>query len=176
MIVAVGMFGCASPKEKVTKSSPDKKISSQTINARDFSDEYKGEKNELLWNLKVDVGRFIVPQSGSKRGTTGSGTDVSGEIFDKGKVNCRYKAAHGDAINSPMNRTLTLSGHVEIDAVDPPGRLICDHLVYDGIKRFFKATGHVQVLGTLGTKGTLDEVWATPDLTKIASPQLFNQP
>jgi hypothetical protein len=180
ILVTALLVGCSSttkpPTKKTTKPPIKKKPAPLIINATNVFDEYKGAKNELLWNLKIENGTFNVAQAGSKAGTTGSGTNVSGEIFDKGKVNCRYKAKHGEAVNTPTNRKLTLNDQVEVDAVDPPGRLLCDKLIYDGIKKFFIATGHVQVLGTLGTKGTLDEVWATPDLTKIASPELFNQP
>lgn len=146
------------------------------IDAKTVKVEYKGAKNELLWTANIDLARFRQNPQQTRRGTTGTMTGVSGEIFSNSQVSCRYKSVHGTAVNNPTRRILTLTDQVQIDAVEPPGKLLCDKLIYDGIKKVFRAIGHVQVLGAIGSKGTLDEAWATPDLTRVASPELFDQP
>jgi len=87
---------------------------------------------------------------------------------------CDFKSDHGYA--DDVLKILTLTDHVRVSGREQKGVLECDKLVYYGNQKFFKATGHVRVLGTMNTVGTLEEVWATPDLKKIATPDMFNQP
>jgi len=134
----------------------------------------KDKKNEKFWTIFWQTGEVTISSSGGGRLQTGLLHGVRGEIYKKNSVVCRYKADNGTADDA--TRILVLTDHVQIDSVSPHLTLTCDKVVYEGNKKFFKATGHVQVLGTMGTMGTLDEVWATSDLTKIASPSLFNQP
>jgi len=100
--------------------------------------------------------------------------EVNGQIFKEEVVACTFSAKHG-SMNSQSN-ILILTDNVHINAQDPKGTLTCDTLTYDGKKKFFKAHGHVQIAGTMGTMGPFDDVWATPHLDKVASPDRFDQP
>ena len=97
---------------------------------------------------------------------------VTGEIYNDKGVACKFKSDRGAANN--LTKTLTLIDRVQVDSGDPKATLQCDRLIYDGNRKFLKAQGHVMATGTMRTVGTIDEVWATPDLKKIATPDMFD--
>lgn len=105
---------------------------------------------------------------------TGKMKGVWGEIYKAKHVACTFKSDQGDA--SQATQILTLNDHVVVVAKDPIATLTCDRLVYYGAQKFFKAIGHVQIVGTTSSVGTIDELWATPDLKKFATPDMFKQP
>ncbi len=114
-----------------------------------------------------------MPKSGEKPGATGSFKGVSGQIYKTSPV-CDFSSGSGYA--DDIAKILTLTNNVQIVGLKQKTTLTCDKLVYYGNQKFFKAQGHVRILGTMNMVGTLEEVWATPDLKKIASPDMFNQP
>jgi hypothetical protein len=176
ILAALALFGCSQPKQTSPVTKKAEPPTAHIIEGKTGTTVYRGSKDEVLWTASWDRGEIRLPPTGAKTGTFGSTTNVSGAIYERGKISCLYKADQSFAVNAPRKKTLVMTNHVSVDSADPKGTLLCDKLVYDGIKKFFIATGHVQVLGTLGAKGTLDEVWANPDLTEIASPELFEKP
>lgn len=82
-------------------------------------------------------------------------------------------------LTRPYVKFLTLTGHVRIDAhvtVDAKERqttLTCDRLEWYAKEKLMKAFGHVEVSGTLGQLSGLNEVWASPELKTIATPNMF---
>lgn len=174
-LVAVGVIvGCAPPKP-ATKG-PAKPVAASKPNLIDVTAGDAttiGKNNERIWRVYWTTARVSVP-GGAQQINTGSMNGVHGQIFRKDSVVCSFKSDHGWADNT--DKVLTLTDHVRIESQKPPILLLCDKVVYDGNRKFFRAVGHVHVLGTMGTVGTLDELWATPDLNRIASPGLFKQP
>lgn len=101
----------------------------------------------------------------------GSMTGVSGYLFDKGKKGSTFRSDEGVA--NSTKKLLTLTGNVRVVSPDPSGVLTCDRLFYDASKEVLHAQGHVRVVGKVGTVGTLSEILATKDLSRIATPDMF---
>ena len=108
-----------------------------------------------------------------KAGAKFSGEIVTGEIFKDNKVSCTFSAVNGEGDRD--SEILTLTNRVRVVSKAPACTVTCDKLIYYGDKKFFKAIGNVHVLGTMGSVGTIDEVWATADFQRIATPDMFNQ-
>ncbi len=134
----------------------------------------RGNRNEKVWLVHWSKAKILVPSDSGTKLKTGAMVGVHGEIFKKNNVACRFRSDDGDADNT--QKILVLRHHVRIESPQPVVTLLADRVVYDGVRKLFKAKGHVQVQGTMGTVGTLDEMWANQDLTRIGSPGLFKQP
>jgi hypothetical protein len=105
---------------------------------------------------------------------------VNGTIYQDGAESCRFSA--DSAIAEPARPdpkwpldVLTLTGHVSIHSLKPAGNLFCDQLRAEMASHIIKAKGHVHFDTSNGVVGTLPEAWATQDLKKITSPELFNE-
>ena len=126
-----------------------------------------------LWNVAWKTGEVTITPGDKSTGATGNMIGVSGEIYKKGKTACTFTSDKGGV--DKLKTILTLIGHVKLVTKDPTATLECDRMVYDGKLKIVKAYGHVRISGTSNTEGTIDELWATPDLKKLASPDLFYQ-
>lgn len=99
---------------------------------------------------------------------------VSGMIFQGTKTASKFRADTGQG--DQKSQILTLSDHVVVTSADPEATMQCDRMVYDGKKKLIRAIGNVRVTGTMSTQDAIKELWATPDLKKIATPEMFAQP
>jgi lipopolysaccharide assembly outer membrane protein LptD (OstA) len=99
---------------------------------------------------------------------------VTGTIFQAQRPVTTFRADRGEADRT--HQMLTLEDHVRVTAIKDGSRLNCDRLVYDARGKFYRATGHVTILGPAGQVGTLSEVLTTPDLAVVATPELFPLP
>jgi len=98
---------------------------------------------------------------------------VTGEIYQHIQTSSTFQAKQGQG--DQVNQRLTLNGSVQVTSKDPAITLTCDRMVYDGKTKIIKAIGNVRVMGTMSTEDTIKELWATPDLKKIATPDMFYQ-
>lgn len=175
------MVGCAA-KDHDSKGSPKAPltIKAKTDNQFEVIKTHNGEatdrgtKDERLWTIYWVDGDIDLPAKGPQKLDKGTMTDVHGQIYKDPVVASTFKAKHGTADREAQ--ILTLTDQVEMISNDPDFTVTCDKVIYDAKKKIIKALGHVQVSGTLSTVGTIDELWATPDFKKIASPSLFEQP
>jgi lipopolysaccharide assembly outer membrane protein LptD (OstA) len=99
--------------------------------------------------------------------------EVSGQVFRDGKLVSTFSADKANA--DPDSQVLILTGHVVVVSVEHNATLHCDRLRYEARQKVYKAEGNVLVKTESGAKGTLSEAWATTDLTKVATPDLFGQ-
>lgn len=107
-------------------------------------------------------------------GVTGN---VSGTIYTQGPCTFTALSARGSK-SSPKSQVLdilTLTGDVAIHCQKPAGDLFCDRLTMNMTTHLVQALGHVRFKTASGLQGTMPEAWATQDLTRIASPQLFRE-
>lgn len=140
-------------------------------------------ERKSLWFVEWDSARIDVVDS-PKNDLLGGGRleRVRGYLFDEGKPGSTFRGDRG--VGDKEKKTLTLRGNVHVVAPDkdasgkksntPAAELTCDQIVYDAEKKVIRALGHVKVTGEIGTIGTLSEVWATPDLNRIATPDMFD--
>jgi len=103
---------------------------------------------------------------------------VSGTFYDKDEPVATYSADSGQA--DKATNLLRLRGHVHLVTVPKPKEtettLTCDNLEWHSDQRIVKAFIRVTVRGSKGTIGPMDEVWGSPTLNLIATPDLFSKP
>lgn len=102
---------------------------------------------------------------------TGNLTKVSGVLYSDGKPESSYVAdyAHADK----QSELLELKGHVVVTRLESKVTLSCNSLTYSSSKNKIVAKGDVGALAPGYEFGTLPELWATADLTQIATPDLY---
>lgn len=106
----------------------------------------------------------------------GSMEQVTGEMYGKGKPVNSFRAARAKA--DRKTQILSAEGDVLVFSKEFAAKLACRRLEWDAKKNVVKAMGAVVVTGTKGqgTVGPVPELWATPDLRIVATPDLFQQP
>jgi hypothetical protein len=108
---------------------------------------------------------------GEKGVFSGAMESVSGTLYSKGKPVSRFAAKIARA--SKLSQILSLEQVVTISSQNPKGVLYCDTLEWDNKRSLLRAKGNVRFDGESFTLGTAPEIWATPDLSVIATPDQF---
>lgn len=174
--------GCAKPAHNEAKKPKEEKpleLPVQTVETNSGSTtQFSADPTrERQWDVAWEKAEVDFAKKGPSAGTM---QGVSGKIYQKNAVASTFRAQSGLA--DKAKQTLMLVDDVHVYSPDPKdpskndGELMCDRLVYDAAKKIVKAQGHVRFVGTVGTIGTLSEVWATPKLDKVATPDLFDTP
>ncbi len=124
---------------------------------------------------------MLLQQGGAATGTL---KGVTGEIYDKGELSSRFSGDDGEADQS--KQTFVLRGHVMVTSkVKPKGKreipaemkemkLTAAVIRWDPLAKKFKATGSVMISGPSYEMGPYPEIWATPDLNKMGTPDRFS--
>lgn len=151
---------------------PDNDKSRVTISAGSGSVDYytNDAKRELVYSISwkggsattVDSKRFYYKL-----------TDVSGSLYKDGKVASTFTADSGEADQSAGR--LSLMGDVEINSAvsKQKGTLNCEKMSFAEEDRIIKFSGGVHLNGQGFSLGEFDELWSTPDLMVISTPELF---
>ncbi len=105
----------------------------------------------------------------------GTMVGVSGTIFEKDKPAATFTSEEGEADKSGTSK-LTLRGHVRVISTDGQSELTCDKVVWLVDEKTIKASSLVKVRGRNGIVGPMDDLWATPDLKRVATPDMFGKP
>lgn len=101
----------------------------------------------------------------------GSMQKVSGDLFGKGPKPTKFTADTGKA--DKIEERLELNGRIEVRSPEPPGVLRCDRLVWDAKNQRIQAYGNVRFDGEAFSLGPASEVWASPDLSTVATPEMY---
>jgi hypothetical protein len=172
LLMAVACHGCApsAPKSKlVDKVKPILKQPLTVVTPDgEATERSNGPGREPLYhvtwrNAKVDVS--------DKGPFAGRMEGVKGEMYHKGQVSNTFGADYANADRN--TRLLTLTGHVQLISKADQIVLTCDKVEWLVKEKIVKATGHVKAVGNFGSVGVADELWATPDLKVIATPDSF---
>lgn len=181
LLVVSGCVGksSSSGSKSTTKKPEPPAISSQTIHTTEGSGTFNDDSpnRNPLWDLKW---KAVTAEAGEK-GTALVDT-VSGTLYAKAKgagsePSTATFSADGAKVEQAIKR-LTLRGNVTIVSREPKATLTCNEIVYEApnkTNRVVKARGRVLVQFESGTLGPIDELWATPDLNKIATPGMFRE-
>lgn len=190
-------FGCGKPaaKKGEEKKPPEKAQKNPlipdhiTVNTNAGNATVRSpESHDILYTAKWQGARVT---AGAEGVLSGSMEGVEGELYDKKRAST-FKA--DDAVAHRESMKLTLTGHVTITAIDTGphlgkepevkrATLTCDKVEVEWVTdekkttaSVVKASGNVQVVGAFGTLSGLNEIWATPDLTTVATPSMFKKP
>ncbi len=178
MLCAV-MAGCASapPKPSVepSASAPSKPTEEEVPEDRNFASgavtvTARNEEGEIAWVLRAKNSSVHV-ESGSEIDAVATG--VTGELFEKGKIASRYQSDKGEA--NDVKRTLQLDGRVKITSEAQKVVLTADRVEWMEDRQMISARGSVWVKSADYEMGPLPELWATPDLKRVGSPDRFKK-
>jgi len=98
---------------------------------------------------------------------------ITGELYEAGKIASRYQAQKGTA--NDVKRILKMSGQVKITSEARKVVLTAESVEWMEDRQMISARGSVWVKSDVYEMGPLPELWATPDLTKIGSPDRFKK-
>jgi len=189
---------CSAPKAVPNEKEKEKPVIGQVkINTSNGEAiERKVPSREISYHIKWETAQVA---AGDKGISAGRMDTVSGEMYDKGEVVNTFKADHADADRS--KQLLILTGHVQVDSKGnqdastvpvqgsqaPPAqksaRIVCERLEWHAVEKVFlgrryysgtvKAFHNIDLTGSYGVISGLDELWATPDLTHVGTPEMF---
>ncbi len=170
--------GCSSQKAEPVapeKPPPDQKAEPevQTINLGVSSaDRFGGKENQTrLWTVRWKSAVLDLAKEGGQ--LTGKMSDVTGDIFKAQKVVSTFQSDR--SIVDKNNEILVLEGRAKVISKETKTTMTCDRIRYEAAKELIRASGDVKVVGTSGTISGLQEVWMTPDLKVIATPDMFKR-
>lgn len=154
----------AKPKP-ATKPPETRSVATQggTITRRDPA------KGEALWTVKWEGAKLDFTD---EKRFGGQMFGVSGTMYDKGEPVTDFRAEQ--AIASKEDETLALSGKVELVSRTQGAKLTCGSVRYLGIEARIDAQDDVRVENKIYTMGPFAKVSTNPDLTFIATPEMFN--
>jgi hypothetical protein len=173
------LAGCgSSPKDAPAKKAPPKEEKTEapkptSINLGEGSaDKMGGAQNQVrLWTVKWKSAQMDFYQTG--KNFAGTLNDVTGSIYDNGSTASTFEGVRSRA--DKAKEVLILEGKVKVISQKPRLTLTCDRMTYSAKDRIVRAHGHVVVRGESGTISGLQDVWATPELDVLGSPEMFRK-
>lgn len=96
---------------------------------------------------------------------------VTGTIYHEGEAVSDFRADSGRA--EKESERLTLDGNVRITARKGGGVLTCESLEWLPSRRLVAAKGKVRFEDDVYEAGTFSELWATPEMDAIGTPDRF---
>jgi hypothetical protein len=127
-------------------------------------------KREKLWDLTWTAGNVALPGPNQ---TQAQLANVSGSLYLEQKVAGTYRGDVGTA--DEAKQVLTLRGNVQLTSVQYGAVLTCDEIRYEGDRKLVRAKGHVRVVNKDGRMTNDAELWATADLEKVGTPDIFSK-
>ncbi len=172
LVFLVVLAGCAAPP--AAKPAKPKPVEKPTTILKSNSGEtvaFAPDKKERMWNVRWE--RAEIRGVETKKSVTDLEV-VNGEFFRGDAVQGTYKADSGRAEQEASK--LYLSGNVSVTAIPFKAVLTCRSATYDGVKKELRAVGNVVVTFPDGRIELGEEIVATPDLTRIGTPETFFRP
>lgn len=128
----------------------------------------KDEDGRVSWTMQADDSRLVIPESGAM---TSMAESVTGQVYEGGKVSSRYTARAGTADQG--QKTAVLTGSVEVTHESTGRVLRAARVVYSEARRRFEASGSVTVSSGEVRIGPFAQLYATPDLKRVGTPDRF---
>lgn len=174
LLLSLCLAACAKPK-KPEGDKPKKEdkpiIGSVGIGAGNTTIYSTSDvKSPPSFTLKWTKGSFD-----AEKGGIGSGrlTEPSGTIFSGAKPSSTYRADEGEAIKA--QKRLNMRGDVTLRSLDGTQTLKAPEAEYRGDVKLVRAMGGVVATGPFGTLSGVPELWATPDLRLIGTPDMVSK-
>lgn len=132
---------------------------------------HSGEANrKKRWTIRWKESQFETHEEGRVSGVM---KGVTGTIFRNDRPVSDFSADRG--IARKENDVLSLEGKVRMISRDPKGELICDRLDWQPDADRIEAKGNVRGTMSGWRMGVFPELWCTPDLRTVATPDLFGK-
>jgi hypothetical protein len=130
----------------------------------------EGAKRELTYTIhwkegsttSLDQKHFFLKLSG-----------VTGSLYKNGQVSSTFEG--DEATANQKDGTLVLDGNVQVHSVNQKtnSTLFCEKMSYADSDRIVKATGSVHLSSDNFTLGDFEELWGSPDLKTVATPEMY---
>ncbi len=130
----------------------------------------RNEKGEVTWILNAKTTSIHVAK-GTEIDAEAEG--VTGELYQEGKLASKYQSVKGRA--NDAKKTLVLDGKVKITSEEQKVVLVADRVEWMEDRQMISAKGSVWVRSDVYEMGPLPEIWATPDLKRVGSPDRFKK-
>lgn len=163
------MAGCGPRPDFSKKAPPPPKPVTRELNTEAGSIARRDPASKrTLWSVAWKSAKLEYTDDNRFGGTMEA---VSGTIYQDGKPVSDFTADSATA--SKADNTLELSGKVVVKAREPKGSLSCRSMRYDGMIERVEALGGVRVETELYQMGPFERVYAKPDLSRVATPDMF---
>ena len=168
-IAALALLGCGSPKrtDPTTKSPPPIPLDT-TANTGPVAITQRDENGHILWHVESDKSQIVY---GGEKKLSGSLEKVNGDLYENGKLVSTFRADSATA-DQEENR-LELEGKVEVTEMRESATLIAQKVTWDGKQQQIRASGDVRVVAKSYQMGPFKELWASPDLMHVGTPDVF---
>jgi lipopolysaccharide export system protein LptA len=169
-VACVVVVGCGSPKpsrpaEVKTPDNTPKVIHTGQGESTQFSADAKRER---LWDIEWESAG--IGATGDEKGKASMQT-VTGHLYRDAQTVSTYQ---GDAATADQTaKILILRGNVQVKSLAYDAVLHCDEIRYEGQRSLVRARGHVRIVGKGSEVQSATELWATPDLRTVGSPEAF---
>jgi hypothetical protein len=173
---AIFIAGCGSrsgptdlPKPDETKPPEEKLTGVRTGAAEATRRSLEGSRGRL-W--KVKWSSAILETSDEGR-VFGEMEKVAGTIYRNDKEVSDFYGER--AVSKRDSDVLALEGKVRVISRQPKATMYCDRLEWHGDRELVIAKGNVWVVSPLYDMEAGSEVWCAPDLSRVATPDLFKE-
>lgn len=130
-----------------------------------------GNVRKRLWTVKWQKADLVYGEGGA---IGGSMSEVTGEIYGDGKEASTFKAKSAEADRDTGE--LKLVGAVEVRSIQPGATLRCETLRWaSNGQEIVRAQGQVRVESDGYRLGSFEQLWATPDLSQVGTPDAFTK-
>lgn len=169
------LSGCSSPKPASSANPVPSPKESETpesvrrvVESGKFKLESTNSAGKTVWILNGEAVRAGLEESGNNEFFV---TTATGEIYTDGEVASTFTADEAKA--STETKKLVLDQNVMIKSNSQKLTLKADKITWMEERQLFAASGNVKIDSKTWQLGDMPEVWATPDLSKIGSPNKF---
>lgn len=163
------MLGCGANLKNDTKKSQTPPIPPETTaNTGPVAVTQRSPQGQIIWTLKSEKSQITYGGEGKLSGTL---ENVSGELYQGGKLASKFKCNFASA-DQEQNR-LEMHDSVRIVDIAEDATLMADHVVWEGDAGHIRASGNVRVMAKSYEMGPFEELWASPDLMQVGTPDVF---
>jgi len=166
------ILGCARAKHTPPPppETPAKTLHVIQVGAGELVHYTQGAKRSRAWGVRWKTASLEFMDEGDKGGDMET---VEGEIYKDDQVVSQYSAEKGHA--DRVTGVLDISGNVRVHSLKPVGDVTCDKLSWIPTKQVMIASGNVKIDQNGYTLQGVPEMWCSPDLKSVATPDLYGK-
>jgi lipopolysaccharide export system protein LptA len=168
------LVGCSTPPLPAEKpaADPEEEAPAHVVHAgggnlRRISDD---DERRTLWTVSW---KSAALEYTDEQQFGGKMSGVQGELFRGNVAVSTFSAS--EAIAERGSNVLKLVGEVKVVSADPEGSLVAQQLAYDGDAEVIVAAGGIEARSPRYVLAGMDAAFAEPDLTQVATPELFKR-
>ena len=171
-ILALGLISCGPRAKDDTKATAPERVERTARTGSGQSERFRTEgARERIWTVRWKTAEIEYTDPKEYGGWM---EGVEGTLYQHGKPVSTFRADRGRA--NKATETLQLEGNVQVRGTRLGATLRAARLEWDAKREIVRALQGVTIEGEWGTTGPYEELWATPNLDRIATPSQFDKP